>query len=68
MLKLVDVVVVFDDFETEELIGEWYVNFNAKPEQVSSRQALADYLAKFYAKQGKKLQFISVWKSKKLVF
>lgn len=44
MLTKVDVCVVFDDFSTAELIGEWSVDFSIKS-GLGSQQSLTDYLA-----------------------
>ena len=44
MLTKVDVCVVFDDFSTAELIGEWRVDFSIKS-GLGSQQPLTDYLA-----------------------
>lgn len=60
MLTKVDVHVVFDDFSTAELIGEWRVDFSIKS-GLGSQQSLTDYLTKNYSKQGKKVQFVSIF-------
>lgn len=66
MLSKADVYVVFDDYSTAELIGEWRVDFSIES-GLGSQQALTDYLAKDYAKQGKKVQFISIFPAKTVV-
>ena len=59
MLNKADVYVVFDDYSTAELISEWHVDFSIKT-GLGSQQSLTDYLAKDYAKQGKRVQFVSI--------
>lgn len=66
MFTKVDVYVVFDDYSTAELIGEWRVDFSIES-GLGSQQALTDYLAKDYAKQGKKVQFVSIFPAKTVV-
>lgn len=66
MFTKVDVYVVFDDYSTAELIGEWRVDFSIES-GLGSQQALTDYLAKDYAKQGKKVQFVSIFPTKTVV-
>lgn len=63
MLRLADVHIVFDDFESEQLLGEWQVAFN-QADGLGSEKSLTDYLAKAYAKKGKKVMYLSVWPSK----
>ena len=65
MLRLADVNVVFDNFESEHLIGEWQVDFD-KADGLGSEKSLTDHLAKSYAKQGKKIMYLSVWPSEAL--
>lgn len=63
MFTKVDVYVVFDDYSTDELIGEWRVDFSIES-GLGSQQSLTDYLAEDYAKQGKKVQFVSIFPAK----
>ena len=63
MLSKADVYVVFDDYSTAELIGEWRVDFSIES-GLGSQQALTNYLAKDYAKQGKRVQFVSIFPAK----
>lgn len=65
MLTRVDAYVVFDDFSTAELIGEWRVDFSIKS-GLGSQQSLTDYLTKNYAKKGKKVQFVSIFPAEKV--
>ena len=65
MLTKADIYVVFDDSSTAELIGEWRVDFNIKS-GLDSQQSLTDYLAKDYAKKGKRVQFVSIFPAEKV--
>lgn len=65
MLELADVHVVFEDFESEQLLGDWYVDFN-QVDGAGSQQGLTEYLLKGYAKQGRKVMYLSIWKAEKL--
>lgn len=67
MLNKADVYVVFEDFTTVELIGEWQVNFEAT-EGLGSKQSLTDYLVKQYAKKGKKVLSLTIWENKETVY
>lgn len=60
MLTKADVYVVFEDHSTDELIGEWQVNFEAS-EGLGSKQSLTNYLVGEYAKKGKKVMTLSIW-------
>ena len=66
MLTKADVYVVFDDYSSDELIGEWRVDFSIKS-GLGSQQSLTDYLTKNYAKKGKKVQFVSIFPAEKVV-
>lgn len=67
MLNKADVYVVFEDFSSDELIGEWQVDFQAT-EGLGSKQSLTDYLIKQYAKKGRKVLYLSIWKNKEEVY
>jgi len=65
MFRLVDVDVVFDDFESKQLLGKWYVDFG----QVAgsgSKKGLTEHLIEAYKKQGKKVMYLTVWPSEKM--
>lgn len=63
MLSKADVYVVFDDYSTDELIGEWYVNFD-KADGFGSVKDMTEYFAKEYESKGKKVMYLSIWPSK----
>jgi hypothetical protein len=65
MLKLADVDVVFDGFESEHLVGKWYVDFG-QVDGFGSEKDLTEHLLKAYKKQGKKVLYLTVWPSKKI--
>lgn len=62
MLVKSNVYIVFSDFSSMELLGEWYTDFTI-PNGFGSQQALTDHLAKVYAKEGKKIQYLSIFKA-----
>lgn len=65
MLRLADVHVVFNDFESEDLIGKWYVNFDKK-DGFGSVKDMTEYFAKEYESKGKKVMYLSIWQSEKI--
>ena len=60
MFRLVDVDVVFDDFESEHLLGKWYVDFG-QVAGFGSKKGLTEHLIRAYKKQGKKVMYLTVW-------
>ena len=65
MFRLVDVDVVFDDFESEHLPSKWYVDFG-QVDGSGSEKGLTEHLIKAYKKQGKKVMYLTVWPIKKM--
>jgi len=65
MFRLVDVDVVFDDFESEHLLGKWYVDFG-QVDGFGSKKGLTEHLIRAYKKQGKKVMYLTVWPSEKM--
>lgn len=62
MLVKSNVYIVFSDFSSVELLGEWYTDFNISS-GFGSQQSLTDHLSKIYAKQGKKIQYLSIFQA-----
>ena len=65
MLRLADVHVVFNDFEGEDLLGKWYVDFD-KADGFGSVKDMTGYFAKEYESKGKKVMYLSIWPSEKI--
>jgi len=65
MFRLVDVDVVFDDFESEHLPSKWYVDFG-QVDGFGSKKGLTEHLIKAYKKQGKKVMYLTVWPIEKM--
>ena len=65
MFRLVDVDVVFDDFESEHLPSKWYVDFG-QLDGFGSEKGLTEHLIKAYKKQGKKVMYLTVWPIEKM--